>query len=140
MSNLSDNSKKNIRSWISNITIAILFFVSTASLLELFEVNSTQVIMRKLSDCFLVPGSVLGGIAGLCWIAAKGNFDMLSYGVSLFIGGMLHPTQKKESYLEYKMRQEEKNPTGAWPWRMLIVGLVCIALSMVFAVLFEVVA
>ena len=136
---MNENSKKNMKSWISNISTAILIFIAAASMQGLFEVSGTQMIMRKLSDCFLIPGAVLGGIAALCWVAVKGNFDMLGYGAKTFIDWMIHPRKKQESYFEYKMRQEEKNPTGAWPWRMLIVGLVCIALSMVFAVLFEVV-
>jgi len=139
MSNLSDNDKKKLKSWIVNIGTAVLLFIAAAYLQGLFEATGVQMIMRRLSDCFLIPGVVLGGIASLCWVAVKGNFDMLGYGFKTLFDWMLHPRQKQESFYEYKMRQEEKNPEGAWPWRMLIVGVSCIVLSALFAILFEVV-
>lgn len=137
---MNDDSQKNVRYWISNISTAVLIFIATALYEGLFEARGAQLIIRRISDCFLIPGAIMGGIGSLCWIAARGNFDMLGYGAKLCITWILRPTAKKyETFYEYKVRQEEKNPGGVWPWRMFTVGLVCLALSIIFAVLFEVV-
>ena len=138
---MNEYAKKNLISWMLNISTALCLFIIMANSQGLFHAVGVQLIMRKLSDCFLIPGAVFGGVGSLCWIAAKGNFDMLGYGAKLCLDWLLHPTQKRyESFYEYKVRQEEKNPTGAWPWRTFVVGIVCIAFSVIFAILFEVVA
>lgn len=137
LSTLNNEQKKNIKSWIVNSLYALMFFLLTAMYHELFGETDIAMIIRRLSDCFLIPGVLLGGIGCLSWIAAKGNFDMLAFGAKLFVNMMIHPTQKQETFYEYKMRQEEKNPTGKWPWRTLVVGLVCMAFSVILAVIFE---
>ncbi|MBQ9123439.1 MAG: DUF3899 domain-containing protein [Lachnospiraceae bacterium] len=137
LSTRNDERKKNIKSWIVNSLYALMFFLLTAIYHGLFQETDLTMIIRRLSDCFLIPGALLGSVSALAWIAAKGNFDMLAFGAKLFINMMIHPNQKQETYYEYKMRQEEKNPQGKWPWRTFVVGLVCLVISIVFAVVFE---
>lgn len=135
---ITNNEKsKNIRSWIANIFSAVAVFCVACWGQGLFKADSATLIIRKLSDCFLIPAAILGGVGAMTWISVKGNFYTLSYGTKTFIGWIVHPTQKQESFYEYKMRQEEKNPTGKWAWRTLVVGLVCLAFSTIFAIAFE---
>ena len=135
MTGTNTERKKNRSSWIVNVCFATLFFALTAWGQGLFSATNTVLIMRRLSDCFLIPAVVLGGIGALTWIAAKGNFDMLAFGTKIFINWIIHPTRKQESFYEYKMRQEEKNPSGKWAWRTLVVGMVCFVFSVIFAVI-----
>ncbi|MBQ7359641.1 MAG: DUF3899 domain-containing protein [Lachnospiraceae bacterium] len=139
MSSTNNENSKNMMSWIKNISFAILMFSLAAWGQGLFTATSAELVIRRLSDCFLIPATILGGIGSMTWIATKGNFDMLAFGAKLFFNMMLHPTQKQESFYEYKMRREEKNPTGKWAWRTLVVGVVCLVLSTVFAIVFEII-
>jgi len=88
--------------------------------------------MGILSDCFLFPAVLFGGVGLLTWIAAQGTFDMLSFGFSHFIMGIMNPRKRQESFYEYKMRKEENG--GGWPKEMLAVGGIYAALCLGFLV------
>ena len=81
LSTRNDERKKNIKSWIVNSLYALMFFLLTAIYHGLFQETDLTMIIRRLSDCFLIPGALLGSVSALAWIAAKGNFDMLAFGV-----------------------------------------------------------
>lgn len=88
--------------------------------------------MGALSDCFLFPAVLFGGIGLLAWIAAQGTFDMLAFGFSHFIGGIVNPKKRQESFYEYKMRKCEN--ASEWPKEMLLVGAIYMVLCLGFLV------
>ena len=126
--------KKEIQQYAVAIIIAVAIFVAGAFSQGLFEQSSLQEIFGCLSDCFLFPGVLLGGLGALTWIAGEGAFDMMTYGTQFFFKRLLHPKEKQESFYEYKMRKYEGS--RQWLKHWFIVGLVCFALSVVFLLLY----
>ena len=94
---------------------------------------------RFLSDGCFVVGLMMTGIGLLTWVATTGFFDMLSYGVvygvraviGLF-GGNRKPND--QTFYDYKTAREEKR--GAAQYAILISGIVLIALSVLFLMLY----
>lgn len=113
---------------------ALLMFAAGVFGQKVFQTAETKEIIRKLSDCFLLPGALLTGVGAMTGIASEGTFDMLSYGFYWFFWGMTHPGKSPESFYEYKMQKAEGRK--GWPVPMLVVGLVFLAVSIVLAVVF----
>lgn len=95
-----------------------------------FETENLMEKMGILSDCFLFPAVLFGGIGALTWIAAQGTFDMLAYGFSHFFMRIINPQKSQESFYEYKMRKEEKG--NGWAKEMFISGLFYLAICLIF--------
>lgn len=108
--------------------VAVVIFVICIVNWELFEAATAKERWRILSDSFLMPAALLGGMGALSWIASHGTFDMLGYAFFSLKSLMLHPKEKQESFPEYKLRKEEK--TG-WLMPMFIVGMVCLLASLI---------
>lgn len=87
-----------------------------------------------LSDCFLFPAVLLGGIGILSWAAAEGNFDMLGYGFHMAFQRLLHPFRPVEGFYEYKLKKEAARK--GWMKHFLVIGLVCLAASVVCLALY----
>lgn len=88
--------------------------------------------MGILSDCFLFSTVLFGGVGLLTWIASQGTFDMLAFGFSHFIMGIMNPRRRQESFYEYKMRKAESG--GSWSKEMLAAGAIYGALCLGFLV------
>lgn len=94
---------------------------------------------RFLSDGCFVVGLVMTGVGLLTWVATTGFFDMLSYGViygvrafvGLF-GGNRKPND--QTFYDYKAAKDEKR--GAAQYAILISGIVFIALSVGFLIVY----
>ncbi len=121
-------NKQRLVQYLIYVAIALIVFVICIVNWNLFEASTAKERLHILSDSFLMPGALLGGIGALGWIASHGTFDMLGYAFSSLKSLMLHPREKQESFLEYKLRKEEK--TG-WPVEMFVVGMICIFASVI---------
>ena len=93
--------------------------------------------LRVLSDAFLAAGAVMAGIWALSKVASTGFFDLFSYSFGT-LRDRLVPSRrmdKPEEFYDYKTRiAEKRKPRGN---TTLFIGLVCIALSVLFLVLFK---
>ena len=127
-------NKKSILKYVVVVVFAGLIFVAGMFSQGLLEKNTTKEIFGCLSDCFLFPGVLIGGMGALSWIASEGAFDMLSYGFGFAFNKLIHPLTAYESFYEYKMRKEEGEKVWLKHW--LIVGAVCMTLSVLFLVLY----
>lgn len=95
-----------------------------------------QRVMMALSDGFFIIGVLLGGVGCLTWISSTGFFDMLTYGFHS-LKSMIMPfraPKKPKPFYDYKLEREERRKK---PLNMpLILGVVYIALALVFTMLF----
>ena len=120
--------KSKLVQYLIYAAIAVIIFVISICSRNLSEAATAKENLKILSDSFLMPATLLGGIGALGWIASHGTFDMLGFAFSSLKSLMLHPKQKQESFLEYKLRKEEK--TG-WPKEMFVTGMVCLLASVI---------
>ena len=126
---------RRIFRYVISVGIAVAVFLAGAFSQGLFHETNRTDFFGTLSDCFLFPAVLLGGIGALSWIAQTGTFDMLGYGFSVIFGRMIHPGKIAESYYEYKGRKGEEQ--SGWLKHFLVVGLICFAASIVCLIFYE---
>ncbi|MBQ8200783.1 MAG: DUF3899 domain-containing protein [Clostridia bacterium] len=93
---------------------------------------------RHFSDGMFVAAMMLGGLGALIWVSSTGFFDIFSYAFSsllVLFSPMKHAKEHKH-YYEHKCEREAKREGKAGPGSMLIVGLCCLALSLILLVLY----
>lgn len=93
---------------------------------------STLDMAKVLSDGFFVSGVLVGGVGMMIFVAGKGSFDILAYGVKAAIR-IIFKRDEGESYYDYKQRKAEKVTPCA---HMILVGALMIILSLIFVGVF----
>ncbi|MGN0818597.1 MAG: DUF3899 domain-containing protein [Candidatus Coproplasma sp.] len=95
--------------------------------------ESVKPVLTILSDAFFVPGVILAGVGLLVWVSAGGVFDMLAYGAIMFFDLFRKDlsNRKYKDFYEYRQAKKEKNRDFGF---LLLVGLVFIAVSIVFII------
>ena len=130
-----NNRREGAGIWIGCITAVVI--VITAAWISGFDFAApTGKKLRILSDAFLAAGAVTAGIWILSRVASAGFFDLFSYSFRE-LGNRLNPArreEKPERFYEYKTRIAGKRKKGGYS--MLLVGIGCIALSILFLILF----
>ncbi len=129
-------NRRHIFKYAAGVMFALAVFVAGIFAEGLFQEPDMAERFGILSNCFLFPAVLIGGIGALSWIANEGTFDMLSYGFGTFLQ-FLHPQKKWESFYEYKMRKQE-NQKG-WLKHYLVIGLVCFIASVICLILYNMV-
>lgn len=91
---------------------------------------------RYLSDGFFVAGLVLTGLGALVWISTTGFFDIFSYGFKslLVLFSPLRRPSEHQHYYDYKQEKDAKR--GKPLYFLLIVGVACLALSVILLALY----
>lgn len=109
--------------WVVSLTVAVAFFVLCALSRDWAGAESGAALCGLLSDCFAVPGVVLGGVGGISWIATFGQFDMLAFGTRKFFGHFIRPLEKglPGNFYEYREAKNQKGRT--WLKETFFVGL-----------------
>ena len=101
---------------------------------DLFIQTDSQEIMKILTDAFFAPG-MIAVCFGLLIVASNGGtFHIFSYGLSSFANLFRKDRTKMryKTFYDYKeAMKDEKKPYGF----ILIVGLVFIAISMIFMII-----
>lgn len=126
--------KKIVIQCVIYFILGLLVMAAGLKFQGFFQTSLPVEKVRILSDCFLFPGVLFGGLGALSWIAAKGTFDMLGYGFAFFLGPIFNPKKKMESFYEYKMRKEEAGEK--WLPQMFVVGLFYLLVSIIFMFVF----
>lgn len=87
---------------------------------------------RDLSDGFFVAGGMMVSVGLLTIISTTGFFDIFSYGVRTLVSHFVPQKHMEDTgkYYDYKMARAEKRKKPLHT--SLHVGLVCIALSLLF--------
>ena len=101
----------------------------------IYSQTETTAVMQILCDAFFVPGIILAGVGLIVWASNGGAFDMLGYGVRLFFD-MFRKDVTKRKYKDFYEYRQAKKQSGRKVGFMLIVGLVFIAISCIFLILY----
>lgn len=122
--------------YIVTTIIGLLMAYAVFSYKNLFEASVMSDIMKILSDGFLLPAVVLGGLGVLFFVSNGGMFDIFIYST-----GLLRETFKRKvdkdpnfpkTYFDFKQQRDKKLAIA----HFLIVGSVFLLLSVVFNILF----
>jgi len=89
----------------------------------------------NLSDCFLIPGAVYLGAAGLVFVHRAGTFDTFEYQFQNFLRSFQKDYRKSyETANEYHLAMKEKRKSHSFPYvPYLVLGGINLALALVFA-------
>ncbi len=126
---------KNVRSWLITIAIA----GALAGIVGFFNLEmATDAVgaVRLLSDMFVLPGVVYVGISALIFASNAGTFRMFSYGAKRFYSTVSRSEEFRRQYRDYYQYYEEKAKNKVPCYKLLIVGLACFALAVIFNVLY----
>jgi len=127
-----DQNKKN--AYITPAVIAAILVVLRAILSKVYVFTTVKDLFGNLSDCFLLPGVLLTGVALLGWIGTFGFFDILSYGSRSFFGIFIRPLAEDlpRTFYDYRVQKEEKG--RKWSRETLIVGLIALGISVLLLI------
>lgn len=96
----------------------------------IFSSTSPNDVFHILTDAFFVPGVILICFGVLIIATNGGTFDMLSYGVIMFISLFNKGTERKyKTFYDYK--EAKKDRKGGFGY-LLIDGCILTAISMIF--------
>lgn len=91
---------------------------------------------RYLSDGFFAAGLILTGLGALVWISTTGFFDIFGYGFKslLVLFSALRRPEEHQHYYDYKQEKDAKR--GKPLYFLLLVGLIFVAISVIFLALY----
>lgn len=130
------SQEKKVRLYSYGITGGVsLLLAAVYILLRDFGSLGWKERFLVLSDAFTVPGILLLCIGAMCWISAKGGLDGMAY-ILKYVAAMLIPGKRFEvrKYSDFVLEREGKRRSGFG--FLLITGLVCLAITAVFLVLY----
>ena len=121
--------------YIISGAVGIIIFIIIICTKAIWNAEGAKDVMRILSDAFFVPGVLLGGAGLLIFASNGGAFDMLAYAVIRFFDLFKRDVRNKKykDFYEYREAKKEKKRHMGF---MLIVGLVFIALAVIFLIIY----
>ncbi len=134
---MNDKLKSNLLKYGITVLIGAIMVWLTLSLHGYEEAATAAERYRILSDAFTIPGVIFVFCAVLVMVANKGAFEGISY-IFGYAFQMLIPGAaggKREKYGDYVERKRSKGQAKGFGF-LFIVGLVFIAVSVVFIALF----
>lgn len=99
-------------------------------------VKSGARLMSDLCDAFFVPGIIMTCLGLLIFCTNGGAFDMLAFGMLKFFDLFKRDLTKVKYRTFYDYRQAQKEKKRSF-WSFIIVGLVFVAVSAVFFILYK---
>ena len=100
-----------------------------------FSQTNPKEVYKILSDSFFVPGVCITGFGLLILASNGGTFDMLSFGMKKFFSLFKRDLKgtMNETFYDYKVAKEGTEKSFGY---MVIIGLVFIAISVIFVVFY----
>ena len=134
-------TKQRLSQYGISIAIALLI----AGLVAYYELDtngfSTANVMRYLCDGFFVSSTVMIGISVLMIISQADGFvafSYLFYSVKYKFTPVKAHFEERKSYYDYRLEKASKHKDKLKaPYRILIVGIVFLVISLIFLYLFE---
>ena len=119
------------------ITVAAGFVITFIALLarDIFHLTATVDFMKAFCDAFFAAGVLLACVGGLVFVSNGGVFDMLAYGVRTFFTAFRRNVTDRKYKDFYEYREAKKSSKRSFSF-LLIVGIVFIAISMIFLALY----
>ncbi len=133
--------KDNKNTWLAGgvqAAVALLLAYLAAKARGLNGAADAAWICRYLSDGFFVSALLHCGFGLLIWVSTTGFFDIMSYGFSsllVLFTGWKNPKEHKQFY-DYKCEKEAKREGKGWPKMTLVIGLICLDLSVLMLFLY----
>ena len=136
---------KSKKRWITYL-VAVAFAVVIAAITVSFQIDTygtgSVLFVQFLSDGCFVPAVLYLGCAALTFISEAGNF----YGIQYLGYTLLHVFSMRKdrfddrkdyfTYCTEKKAKQKEQGISKGKWVLLYVGLVCLLLSVIFAVMF----
>ncbi len=128
--------KKIYIKYISTSVLGLLMAYAVFTYKNLFEALNTPDIVMILSDGFLVPAVVLGGLGVLFFVSNGGMFDIFVYSARIFRETFKRKDHRDpnfpKTYFDFKQQREKRLSIA----HFLVVGSTFFLLSVVFNILF----
>lgn len=103
-----------------------------------FSVLSWAERYRHLSDAFTVPGLLFLMLYALIWVSTKGALDGIGYAMKNAFAALIPGARAKtpRSYYDYiQLRKERRKPIRQFS-PLLVVGGICLIISIIFIFLY----
>ena len=126
---------KQIKNYLITLVVGLVIAFLIILSEDVFTQTDKKELYESLCDAFFVPGVLIGGFGLLVFASNEGAFDMLTFGMRKFFSLFKKDLSayRDETFYEYKMAREGSEKPMAF---MLIVGLVLIAISMIFLIMY----
>ena len=119
---------------ISCFVLAVLCFIFIEKPYAEAELRE---IIGRLSNCFTVPGVLIGGIGGLSYVSYRGGYDGLGYAFSNFGLHNIWTTKQPKKYKSLYEYREAKDKAGrSWLPSALMVGLGSVAIGLLLTIVY----
>ena len=132
--------KIKFKKYLPSLFVLIVVFITIVLTKNVFPISKLDVFFLNLCDIFFVSAVVLCGVGLISYMSSKGAYDIFGYGVKslvyLFSPNKRALAERKDFY-EYK--QEKNSKRNSWLKEFLIFGLICLAISIVFLILYFIV-
>ena len=133
--------KLKIRAYVWTVGFTLMLVAVMFFLIEKpHEQEGAKAVLIALSNCFIVPAALVGGLGALSYMAHLGAYDGLTYsfknfGLHNLLGG--NPKKKRtQTFREYKEEKDEKG--RRWFPHLLWVGLAALVIGIVLAIVSEI--
>lgn len=126
---------KKIYKYLITFAVGLLLTFFALLVKDVFHLTETVDLMKAFCDATFVAGVLLACAGGLVVASNGGVFDMLAYGVRMiFVVFKRNVTERKyKDFYEYREARKANKRSFAF---LIVVGLVYIAVSMIFLALY----
>lgn len=127
---------KRILPYLITALISAIITVIIICAKQVWAAESTKITMQILSDAFFVSGVILAGVGLIIFASNGGAFDMLGFAVILFFNLFRKDVNKRKykDFYEYREAKKDRKHRMAF---MLIVGLIFIAIAVIFLIVYS---
>ncbi len=131
------NSK--LKTYISACGSAFVMIGVFAYWFGAFSADSASLAFAALSNACFVTAVLYIGVGALIWISTTGLFDIFGFGFKSlkYLFTPIAKDPNEGGYYEYMMEKREKRKGKPIPYFMLVIGVVALALSIIFLVLWN---
>ena len=117
-------------------TIGLVISIFVCSIEDVFSADSINRVIAIISDAFLVPGIVFLACGIIMYAGNEGLFNAMTYGFKILGKSLTAKKDEKiieEEFHEYHTRAQAKQNRVS---HLIVVGVIFIALSILFTVLY----
>ena len=125
--------------YVLAIVVGLLLALTVCFARDIFHETDAALIVRYLSDAFLVPGVLLTGIGLLSFLKKEGTYDGLTYSFHSMrmasarrFSDEAHDDMAR-TYYDYKQSVKAKRKVA---WHLIIVGGVFLLVAIVLTIVF----
>ncbi len=137
---MTEKSNSMLKNYLYTLASALILSTAFAVFMGVFERDNISLVFAGISDALFIASILYIGMGALVWISLSGIFDIFGFGFKS-LKYLFTPMKKDPSeggYYEYVLEKREKRKGKTPPYHILIVGLIVLALAVIFFVLWSV--